>query len=124
MKSLHPQLTLSRWSQNVMTWTGPIRPSALGEEYQVRITYKLGEKPQVTVVSPELHGRENGSRIPHVYPGKRLCLYFPAAREWGPDKLIADTIVPWAALWLYHYENWHATGEWLGGGIHPTVKEE
>jgi hypothetical protein len=30
---------------------------------------------------------------------------------------VADTTVPWTALWLYHYEVWHATGEWLGGGI-------
>jgi hypothetical protein len=32
---------------------------------------------------------------------------------------IADTIVPWAALWLVFYEYWLATGLWLGGGEHP-----
>lgn len=124
MKSQHPQLKLSRWSQNVMVWTGSIQPSALSEEYQVRIVYKLGQKPEVTVASPVLRGREGGQHIPHVYTGQRLCLYFPRAREWEPDKLIADTIVPWAVLWLYHYESWHATGEWLGGGLHPHTKEE
>ena len=28
--------------------------------------------------------------------------------------LIVDTIVPWAAEWLLHYEIWLATGEWFG----------
>jgi len=23
-------------------------------------------------------------------------------------------------LWLYYYEVWHLTDEWLGGGEHPT----
>ena len=32
---------------------------------------------------------------------------------------IADTILPWTSLWLYFYELWHATGQWLGGGEHP-----
>jgi hypothetical protein len=30
---------------------------------------------------------------------------------------IATTIIPWLSLWLYYYEVWHATGEWMGGGI-------
>ena len=33
--------------------------------------------------------------------------------------LLADTIVPWAAEWLMHYELWLVTGEWTGGGDHP-----
>ena len=34
---------------------------------------------------------------------------------------IADTIVPWACEWLLHYEIWLATGEWHGGGEHPSA---
>ncbi|MGH8092034.1 MAG: hypothetical protein ACREIF_00990 [Chthoniobacterales bacterium] len=30
---------------------------------------------------------------------------------------LADTIVPWTSRWLYFYEIWLATGEWMGGGI-------
>jgi len=33
-----------------------------------------------------------------------------------------ETIVPWACLWLYYYEVWHTTGEWLGGGLHPSAR--
>ena len=35
-----------------------------------------------------------------------------------------ETIVPWASLWLYYYEVWHATGEWLGGGEHPIARKK
>jgi hypothetical protein len=31
--------------------------------------------------------------------------------------MIATTIIPWLALWLYYYEVWLATGHWEGGGI-------
>ena len=34
----------------------------------------------------------------------------------GRAMLIVDTIVPWTAEWLLHYEVWLATGEWLGDG--------
>ena len=37
--------------------------------------------------------------------------------------VISETIMPWLALWLFHYEAWHATGEWLGGGQEPTTKK-
>jgi hypothetical protein len=34
---------------------------------------------------------------------------------------ISDTIVPWAVLWLYYFEDWLATDEWKGGGKHPDL---
>jgi hypothetical protein len=54
-----------------------------------------------------------------MYCQERLCLFLPGSREWNGDDPIALTILPWASLWLYFYEVWHATGEWLGGGVHP-----
>ena len=50
---------------------------------------------------------------------KRLCLYLPGSGQWTGEMVLATTVVPWAALWLYHYEMWHLTGEWLGGGHEP-----
>jgi hypothetical protein len=32
---------------------------------------------------------------------------------------IAD-IIGWIALWLYYYEVWLITGNWLGGGHEPN----
>lgn len=105
------------------TWTGLVKPSGMSDEYQVKVVYRLGEAPQVWVLSPELRDRPDGTPIPHVYPGPRPCLYLPRSGEWHPGMFIADTIIPWTSLWLYYYEVWHATGEWLGGGILPKLKE-
>ena len=34
--------------------------------------------------------------------------------NWNVDKLIAKDIVPWTAAWIYFYEYWLRTGEWVG----------
>ena len=49
----------------------------------------------------------------------RLCLYLPGTGEWTPALRLDQTIVPWAALWLYFFEDWLVSGEWKGGGRHP-----
>ncbi len=90
----------------------------------MRVSYRLGSVPEVEVLQPRLQGLSNGSPIPHVYPGNRPCVYLPRSGEWNPSMFIGDTIVPWVALWLYYYEMWHATGQWLGGGVHSDDKEE
>ena len=80
------------------------------------------QSPKVYVVSPKPLALADGAqRLPHVYDHvkQQLCLYYGPAREWTPDKMIADTIVPWASEWLLHYEFWLVTGIWHGGGIHP-----
>lgn len=99
---------------------GHVQPTALTDLYLLRIRYKLGRSPQVTVEEPELEARDDGQPVPHVYPGLRLCLYRPHAREWRAVDRISETIVPWAMEWLYFYEVWHATGVWIGGGEHPS----
>lgn len=58
-------------------------------------------------------------KIPHLYPNGSLCLYYPDYNEWHANDSWADSIIPWTSLWLYFFELWIATGEWLGGGIHP-----
>lgn len=116
--SIFPQFR-AVWKGNRAAWTGPLRPTGVSEEYQIEIAYTLGVSPQVSVLSPELRDRADGTSVPHVYPGYRLCLFLPGSNEWYPDMFIADTIVPWASLWLYFYEVWYATGKWLGGGVHP-----
>ena len=30
---------------------------------------------------------------------------------------VAETTMPWAAEWLFFFELWLATDEWLGGGV-------
>ncbi len=100
---------------------GELRPSELSATYTVCVNQRGGRSPEVRVVNPELRKGAGGEKIPHMYSQERLCLFLPGGGEWKPDDPIAHTILPWTSLWLYFYEVWHATGEWLGGGIHPEI---
>lgn len=110
---------------NPFVWEGTIQPTALSASYRVRITYFHERRPLVDVLSPKLVPREEGGRIPHTFRPGRICLHMPGA--WDSTMYIHQTIVPWTSLWLYYYEMWHATGEWLGGGHEsssPKDKDE
>lgn len=98
---------------------GNIKPTPLSCEYKIRLVYDINSKPDIEILEPELTRNFNGEKIPHVYPGNKLCLYFPPANEWNSSKLISKYIIPWISEWLLYYEVWLSTGEWLGGGIHP-----
>lgn len=101
--------------------TGQVCPSALGALYRVRVEYHPPAVPRVYVVDPRLMPREAGGIIPHTYTDRgspRPCLFYPKNRdEWSSSKYIAHTVIPWLLLWLHHYESWHVTGTWQGGGI-------
>ena len=106
---------------NRMVWHGRLQPTAASERYLTRIIYlRQRLSPSVFIVSPGLTGR-NCEPIPHRYSDGNLCLWQPAYREWRPTYWIVDTVLGWASLWLFFYELWHASGEWLGGGEHPAV---
>lgn len=122
LKRLFPASNL-HISYSCLIWTADITPSPLSQIYTIQLRYKLGESPQIHVLKPELVAPE-GKRLPHTYPGKRLCLYLPRTGEWRGDMLLSQTIVPWISEWLLHYEIWLVTGKWYGGGIHPNIKRE
>lgn len=107
--------------RGVLTWEFDARPSPLSRSYRLRIRQKRNAAPEVIVVRPNLNELAGGRLLPHVYSYKpvALCLHFPDNHEWTANKAIADTIVPWAYLWLFYFEHWLATEEWLGGGRHP-----
>lgn len=98
---------------------GDYQPSPLGELYRVQVEYQYGEPLEARVLSPQLRRRRPDEKIPHMYGQKRLCLFLPWTDQWSGDKILADHIIPWISLWLHYYELWHATGEWLGGGLEP-----
>ena len=120
MASRYPGFQL-RWRCGVATWTGSITPTSMSHEYEVSITYRIPRLPDVSVIRPTLRPRPDQA-IPHAYSGPTLCLFLPGSGEWHDGMLIAETVVPWASLWLYYYEVWRATGEWLGGGVHPSAR--
>jgi hypothetical protein len=98
---------------------GSVQPTERSVDYNIKIRYDMKGVPQVIVLSPQLKRNDKGEDIPHMYSQKRLCLYQPKYGEFKHSDLISDTIIPWTSLWLYHYEIWHITGKWLGGGEHP-----
>lgn len=104
-----------------LIWEFDARPSALSRSYRLRIRFTKYGTPDMTVITPDLNKLAEGRRLPHVYSVKPvcLCLHFPRHNEWTPDKSIAETIVPWAYLWLMYFEHWLAADEWQGGGKHP-----
>ena len=91
------------------TWEGTIQPRETSPASKVAIHYHMGMVPQVRVRWPLLH-----QQAPHLYADGTLCLYWPEEWRWTKNTLIAETVLPWAALWLYYYELWLDTGEWLG----------
>ncbi|MFC1497344.1 hypothetical protein ACFLS1_02580 [Verrucomicrobiota bacterium] len=126
LRSLYPE-ALCNARREHLDWTGVLIPTPLSSSYVVNIVYMKGWHPKTFVREPKLD-TISGKRLPHVYnhDEQRLCLYFsPDSKEWNSSMSIARTIVPWASEWLYFYELWLATGEWLGGGIHiESPKEE
>lgn len=107
---------------NRLIWKTTLQPSELSLAYEIKIVYTLGQSPRCTSYHPNhWHWQTVRNVCLHVYDHvkQQLCLYYGPAREWTPDKMIADTIVPWASEWLLHYEFWLVTGIWHGGGIHP-----
>jgi hypothetical protein len=102
-----------------LTCTLDLKPTPVSRTYTLRLTYRHGTRPKVTVVAPPLELRTGASKLPHVYPGDELCLYYPG--QWRHHDLLAVTVLPWTSEWLAHYELWLATGRWSGGGhTHPV----
>jgi hypothetical protein len=122
MKVRHPQFEV-HWKDSVATWRGEIQPTVLSETYRVQIIYRLPNRPVITSLRPTLCCRPGAQRIPHTYIGNSLCLYYPKYHEWTPRDFIAETVVPWASLWLFYYEVWHATGVWFGAGVAHLPKK-
>ena len=73
--------------------TGHLQPTARSIEYKIELRYKLGTRPEVSVLSPKLEKNFNGEAIPHIYPGEKLCLYLPGANQFNYTDLLALTIV-------------------------------
>ncbi len=97
-------------------WLGAIQPTPISDVYQVEVSYRQGlKRAKVVVLDPPIVINKD-EELPHVFPGNELCLHYPG--EWNGQR-IDETILPWIAEWLFHYELWRATGHWHGGGHEP-----
>jgi hypothetical protein len=109
-----------------LTWRFVTSPTPFSRRYRLRIEYQQSEVPRVLVEDPNLVDLADGRRLPHVYTQQppRLCLYLPGTGEWTPAMRLDQTVVPWAILWLFYFEEWLVSNEWKGGGMHPGEKDE
>jgi hypothetical protein len=110
------------------TWRYTAIPSPVGRDYGIRLEFGQGRPPTVDVFvdAPDLRELAGGRRIPHLYRQRppRLCLWLPKTYEWQSWMRLDQTIVPWTALWLYYFEEWLESDEWMGGGMHPDGLED
>ena len=122
MQRYFPQFQFRASGGGNVTWHGTLQPTESSPLYTIRILHQVWKHPRVWVVEPPLV-----ESPPHVYAstGDALCLYYPPEWRWTPNEQLAQTIVPWTALWLYYYEAWIITGEWLGPSSHrqPHAKD-
>ena len=121
LKSKHPLFHTIFTSPISLKVNGQIRPTSRSSMYNFVIKYNLATGPQTRIVVPQLRKNDSGGDIPHLYPNGSLCLYRPKYQEFTRTDFLSDTIIPWTSLWLYYYEQWHITGNWLGGGEHPEI---
>lgn len=104
-----------------LLWRQKVQPTPISREYQLRISYADRSVPKAAIEHPCLSALAEGREIPHLYRQDPawLCLYRPAYREWTAEQALAKTVVPWASLWLFYFEDWLISNEWRGGGEHP-----
>lgn len=109
-----------------LTWRYASTPFPLGRDYGIRIEFKQGGRPRIFVEYPDLHLLAGDRRIPHLYQQKppRLCLWLPQTGEWQRWMRLDQTVVPWTSLWLFYFEEWLASDDWKGGGMHPGTDED
>jgi hypothetical protein len=120
MRCKYPHFTTNFTSHSGMKVSGILQPTSRSAAYHFLLKYNLTNAPKTKIVSPAIQKNEKGEDAPHLYPGENLCLYHPHHLEFSRTDFLCDTIIPWTSLWLYYYEVWHLTGDWLGGGEHPT----
>ncbi len=102
-------------------WYGVLSPYPGSPEYRLKLEYRPGKSPKMWVLSPEIR-----DEAPHRYRDRSLCLYYPRHGEWHPGMFLAQTIVPWAAEWLFFYEVWleDPEGRWFGPEAPHEGKKE
>ena len=125
LRRMFPDSQISTQNGNFLVWKHKLSPSPMGDEYSVKISYRLGKRPNVYIVEPKpLKKAEGKNRLEHVYNDKEqlLCLYY--GNEWNANMLISENIVPWIYDWLFPYEIWVGGGDWTGGGIHPEINKK
>lgn len=121
MRSRFPNFKARRKKKKLdIEFTGTLDVKAGWPQYTVSVRYQGDLPPIVKILSPTLVDEP-----PHFYKvAKEPCLYKPKNFKWDKTKLIATTILPWLAGWIYFYEIWLKKGKWLGPEAEHDRNEE
>jgi hypothetical protein len=95
-------------SKEKLLWRQTLKPTPISEDYAVRLLLAPSASPKVFVEAPSRSDLAGGRPLPHVYQQQppQLCLYRTRYQEWTPSVFLANTILPWASLWLFFFEDW------------------
>jgi hypothetical protein len=119
MKTTFPHFRFHATRNGGLVWFGFLQPTPDSPRYPIIVRHEPGKSPRVFVPG---HDLDAGCR--HLYPDSSLCLYWPDEWRWGIRESLAASILPWAAFWLFYYELWQTTGQWLGPSSPHGVEED
>lgn len=110
MKNKYPQFKHRYESNGNVIFKGILHVKPELPEYLIKVVYRQNASPQIFVVEPKPI-----ADAPHIYNNTgSLCLYHPSDYKWDARKLIANDIMGWTAGWIYFYEYWLQSGDWIG----------
>lgn len=123
-----PQSTLKLVNGRELHFEFMIAPTPLSRTYRCLLKLTVARHPELLVLDPSPKVLSGGRPVPHTYPHPgtvtKLCLWLPLSHEWSAYMKLSETYLPWAAEWLDYFEEWLATGEWSGGGVHPQPQSK
>jgi len=117
MHSKYPQFKVSRDKDDYIVFKGKLQVKPELPVYSVKIIYRGDDAPRIYILDPA-----PVAKAPHIYSNTQsLCLYHPKNYKWVGSKLVADDIMGWTAGWIYFYEYWLQTGEWIGPAVPHNI---
>lgn len=117
MKAKYPQFKASFDKDRNIVFNGFLHVKPELPIYQIRIIYRYNMPPLVLIISPTLV-----EKAPHIYSNTNsLCLYHKNNFKWSSSKLIANEIMGWTAGWIYFYEFWLQSGDWVGPEVPHNI---
>ncbi|HIB36027.1 hypothetical protein [Mesonia sp.] len=95
---------------------GKIKPKGCKKKYEILMVYNINEtyrKERVFILNDN---QIQFGKVPHLYPGNSLCLYYPKDLPLHSDLNFVD-VIPWISEWLVIYELWRKYGVWLADEV-------
>ena len=123
IKKHYPSFNVSRVN-GILLIRFLVKPTNVSVSYNIEISFDGKSRPKVFVKEPDIVSTILNKAKVHMYGDGSLCLYYNL--QWTEfnyqTDVFSNTIIPWISLWLFYYEIWLFTDEWIGGGYHNGEK--